>query len=94
VLSELAGAAQELTDAVIISPYDIDGFAKAINRAIEMPRGQRRDRMLAMRKLVAGKDVFSWASEILEALDKHGSVTYPGVARLHSGTGVAVGERN
>jgi len=94
VLSELAGAAQELTDAVIINPYDIDGFAKAINRAIDMPRNQRRDRMQAMRKLVAGKDVFNWASEILEELEKHGAVSYPGAARLRQANGPAPGERH
>ena len=93
VLSELAGAAQELTEAVIINPYDIDGFAKAINRAIDMPRNQRRDRMQAMRKLVAGKDIFSWASEILEELEQHGTVSYPGAARLRPANGLAVGER-
>ena len=93
VLSELAGAAQELTDAVIINPYDIDGFAKAINRAIDMPRNQRRDRMQAMRKLVAGKDIFSWASEILEELEQHGAVSYPGAVRLRPANGLAAGGR-
>ena len=38
VLSALAGAAQELQDALIINPYDVDGFADALIRAIEMPR--------------------------------------------------------
>ena len=43
VLSALAGAAQELGDALIINPYDIDGFADAIVRALDMPRDERRD---------------------------------------------------
>ena len=94
VLSELAGAAQELTHAVIINPYDIDGFARAIARAIDMPPNQRRDRMQAMRKLVAGKDVFNWASEILEELEKHGAVSYPGAARLRAADDARVGEWN
>ena len=38
VLSALAGAAQELRDALIINPYDVDGFAAAIARALDMPR--------------------------------------------------------
>jgi hypothetical protein len=50
--------------------------------------------MQAMRKLVAGKDVFSWASEILEELEKHGAVSYPGAARLRPVNGLAVGERS
>jgi len=70
VLSEMTGAAQELTDALIISPYDIDGFARALQAAIEMPAGERRRRMRAMRRIVAGHDVFLWASDILEGLER------------------------
>jgi trehalose-6-phosphate synthase len=69
VLSALAGAAQELHDALIINPYDIDGFAEALLRAIDMPRDERRARMRAMRRVVAGRNVFSWASDILEGLE-------------------------
>ncbi|HEY7448711.1 MAG TPA: trehalose-6-phosphate synthase [Vicinamibacterales bacterium] len=69
VLSALAGAAQELREALIINPYDVDGFADAIERAIEMPPGQRQTRMRAMRRVVAGRNVFSWASDILEGLE-------------------------
>jgi trehalose 6-phosphate synthase len=70
VLSEMTGAAQQLTDAIIINPYDIDGFASAIRRAIEMPHDERRRRMRAMRRIVAGHDVFAWASDILEGLEQ------------------------
>jgi trehalose 6-phosphate synthase len=69
VLSALAGAAQELEDAVIINPYDVDAFAMALSRAIDMARGEQRARMLAMRKVVAGRNVFNWASDILEGLE-------------------------
>jgi trehalose 6-phosphate synthase len=69
VLSALAGAAQELSDALIINPYDIDGFADAIARALDMPPAERMRRMRAMRRVVAGSDVFSWASDILEGLE-------------------------
>jgi trehalose 6-phosphate synthase len=69
VLSALAGAAQELHDALIINPYDIDGFADALIRAIEMPREERRLHMSAMRRVVAGRNVFLWASDILEGLE-------------------------
>jgi trehalose-6-phosphate synthase len=69
VLSALAGAAQELNDALIINPYDIDGFADALIRAVEMPEDERRERMRAMRRVVAGRNVFGWASDILEGLE-------------------------
>jgi trehalose 6-phosphate synthase len=69
VLSSLAGAAQELQDALIINPYDVDGFADALVRAVEMPLEERRHRMAAMRRVVAGRNVFGWASDILEGLE-------------------------
>jgi trehalose-6-phosphate synthase/Kef-type K+ transport system membrane component KefB len=69
LLSALAGAAQELHEALIINPYDVDGFADAIERALEMPLDERRARMRAMRRVVAGRNVFSWASDILEGLE-------------------------
>ncbi len=69
VLSALAGAAQELGDALIINPYDIDAFADALSRAVDMPEAERRVRMRGMRRVVAGRDVFNWASDILEGLE-------------------------
>ena len=69
VLSALAGAAEELREALIINPYDVDGFANALTRAIDMDPEERRLRMRAMRRIVAGRNVFSWASDILEGLE-------------------------
>jgi trehalose 6-phosphate synthase len=70
VLSSLAGAAQELTDALTINPYDVEGFAAAIAEAIHMPLAERHRRMRSMREIVAGRDVFLWASDILEGLEE------------------------
>ena len=70
VLSEMTGAAQELADAMIINPYDVDGFAAAVQQAIDMPLDEQRRRMRAMRRVVAGHDVFLWASDILEGLER------------------------
>jgi trehalose 6-phosphate synthase len=69
VLSEMAGAAQELHEALIINPYDVNGFADALARAIDMPPEERRARMRALRRTVAGRNVFGWASDILEGLE-------------------------
>ncbi len=69
VLSSLAGAAQELGDALLINPYDVDAFAAALLQAIEMPADEQVRRMRAMRKVVAGRNVFNWASDILEGLE-------------------------
>jgi trehalose-6-phosphate synthase len=70
ILSELAGAAQELSEALIINPYEERGFTAAIERAIEMPVWERRRRMQALRRRVAGRDVLAWASDILDRLER------------------------
>ena len=70
ILSELAGAAQELAEALIINPYDERGFTAAIARALEMPVWERRRRMQALRRRVAGRDVLVWASDILDSLER------------------------
>lgn len=70
VLSELAGASEELAEALIINPYDERGFTAAIARAVEMPPWERRRRMQALRRRVAGRDVLAWASDILDRLER------------------------
>lgn len=70
VLSEMTGAAQELTEALIINPYEVDGFAAAIESAINMSPEEQQRRMRAMRRVVAGHNVFLWASDILEGLER------------------------
>ena len=82
VLSEMAGAAQQLHDALLINPYDVEGFTGAIEQAIDMPLGERRRRMHAMRRIVAGRDIFGWASDILEGIEQlnpHALPPVPGV---------------
>ena len=68
VLSEFAGAADELTDAVIVNPYDVDGTAHAIHNALCMDPAERGRRMRALRTFVLEHDVHRWAAGFLEAL--------------------------
>jgi trehalose 6-phosphate synthase len=68
VLSEFAGAADELRQAFLVNPYDINGMKATILEAVNAgPRDLQR-RMKAMRKTVAEHDVSDWASGFLEAL--------------------------
>ncbi len=55
----------ELSDAVIVNPYDIDGVADAIHRGLEMGFGERRMRMQRMRKQVMEHNVYRWAASVL-----------------------------
>lgn len=68
VLSEFAGAADELTDAILVNPYDVDGMADAIHQALLLPRDERRARMSALRGRVMTHDVHAWADGFLGAL--------------------------
>ena len=93
VLSEMTGAAQELKDALIINPYDVNGFARALERAILMPLDGQRQRMRAMRRVVAGHDIFVWASDILEGLEqvtpRVRGLRWPGSAGRHAPASIA-----
>ena len=65
LLSELAGAADELDAAVLVNPYDISGTATAMARALTMPALERRARMTALRARVEVGDVHAWAARFL-----------------------------
>ncbi len=69
VLSEFAGAADELPSAIRINPHDIGGMKEAIMRAIEMPAAEQGRRMRALRKRVLEHDVDRWSKSFLEALE-------------------------
>lgn len=68
ILSEFAGAADEMTDALIVNPYDIDGVAEAMQRALTMDRAERRRRLSALRARIHANDVHHWASSFLDSL--------------------------
>jgi trehalose 6-phosphate synthase/phosphatase len=68
ILSEFAGAADELREALIVNPYDIDGTAAAMHRALTMGADERRVRMRALRASVGEHDVHRWADSVLGAL--------------------------
>lgn len=65
VLSRFTGAAQELTEALIVNPYDIDQASAAIFVALTMPAEEQRERMRAMRRLISEFNVYRWAGRLL-----------------------------
>jgi alpha,alpha-trehalose-phosphate synthase [UDP-forming] len=68
ILSEFAGAARELVDALIINPYDTEQFAEAIRRALEMAPEEREARMARMRRQVEENNIYRWAANFLADL--------------------------
>ena len=68
ILSEFAGAARELAEALIINPYDVEQFADAIAAALDMEPAERRARMERMRRSVDENNVYRWAASFLTDL--------------------------
>ncbi|MDP1635514.1 MAG: trehalose-6-phosphate synthase, partial [Gallionellaceae bacterium] len=65
ILSQFAGAASEMPEALIVNPYDSDQCAAALHLALSMPASEQRDRMRLMRGLVAEFNVYRWAGRML-----------------------------
>jgi trehalose 6-phosphate synthase/phosphatase len=84
VLSEFAGAASELADALVVNPYDVAGIAQGLERALEMSEPERRQRMLSLREKVATRPVELWASSFLSALELEPGATGPKDLRRRS----------
>ncbi|BAV34291.1 alpha,alpha-trehalose-phosphate synthase [Sulfuricaulis limicola] len=68
VLSEFAGAARELADALIVNPYDTEQFAEAVRYGLEMDPGERRARMQRLTRQVEEHNIYRWAANFLAAL--------------------------
>ncbi len=69
VLSRFAGAARELTQALLVNPYDIDDIANAIARGLAMPREERIARWTPMYARLEAQNVNVWCDSFLTALD-------------------------
>lgn len=70
VLSEFAGAATELVEALIVNPYDTDSVARAIETALVMPPEEQRLRMTALRRRVIEHDIHRWMRSFLGDLGR------------------------
>jgi trehalose 6-phosphate synthase len=65
ILSQFAGAARELPEALLVNPYDVDQCAAAIQVALEMPLNEQRIRMRSMRGFVEEFNIYRWAGRML-----------------------------
>jgi trehalose 6-phosphate synthase/phosphatase len=70
ILSEFAGAAQELSSALIVNPYNINQVSESIETALSMPEAERAYRIDAMRTKVLRYDARHWGERFLADLDK------------------------
>ena len=68
VLSEFAGAAAEMGEALQVNPYDVESMAQAYADALTMPEDERTVRMRALRQRIAARDVNEWAQGFIDTL--------------------------
>ena len=73
ILSEFAGAARDLPEALVINPYDTEQFAEAIRQAVTMPADERKSRMQRMYRQVVENNIYRWAAEFLVSLSQSAS---------------------
>ncbi|MCC6648875.1 MAG: trehalose-6-phosphate synthase [Polyangiaceae bacterium] len=65
VLSQFTGAARDLTEALIVNPYDLRQASDALASALRMPAEEQAERMRSMRRLVSEFNVYRWAGRML-----------------------------
>jgi len=70
VLSEFAGAADELRQAFLVNPYDIEGMKRAMLAAMRATPHELARRMRSLRRRVATHNVDKWANDFLSALEE------------------------
>ena len=68
VLSQFAGAAAEMGEALLVNPYDEEQVESAVLRALDMGAEERAGRMQNLRRRVFRNDVFHWADRFMDAL--------------------------
>lgn len=68
ILSRFTGASRELSDAVIVNPYDIEGMADAVYSALNMETTERSERMKRMRALIKEYNIYRWAGDLITEL--------------------------
>ena len=70
VLSEFAGAAAELAEALQVNPYDLDSVAQVIKTALNMPPEERQARIRALRHRVRAYDSYRWSETFIQELKR------------------------
>jgi trehalose 6-phosphate synthase len=89
VLSEFAGAAAELTDALLVNPHDLHGVTRALEHALTMDPAEERSRMRTLHRQVMAHDVSRWARSFLDFLEPAAPTVAPMVPEVVARLGAA-----
>jgi trehalose 6-phosphate synthase/phosphatase len=88
VLSEFAGAAAELSEALLVNPYDVERTADVLERALTMPPEERHARMAVLRHRVMTYDVHWWANALISRLEETQAAPHDAALRPSPGADV------
>jgi trehalose 6-phosphate synthase len=69
ILSQFAGAAQELTEALVVNPFDPDAIAEAMHEGLSMPLDERRRRHAKLKAKVFGNNAQAYCRRFVDALE-------------------------
>jgi trehalose 6-phosphate synthase len=83
VLSQFAGAAQQLTEALVVNPYAIDETADALARALTMSEAEQAQRLRKMRAVVAESSTYWWAGQMLHDVARMRGSAYVSSLKSH-----------
>jgi trehalose 6-phosphate synthase len=70
VLSQFAGAAEEMKEAIIVNPYDTENMAERLHRALTMPLPERRRRHATLLRHIKTHDAKAWSDAFVSALTR------------------------
>jgi len=74
ILSQFAGAAEQMGDAILVNPFSPEELADALRQALRMPLKERQARWRALMDVVEREDVHWWLRRFLGALDPGGAI--------------------
>ena len=84
ILSEMAGAAKELYESLLVNPFDLNQMADALFNAIQMPLEEQQKRNKTMQKRLQRYSVEYWANEFMKALNtKHHTIEESSVIKVN-----------
>ena len=72
ILSQFAGAAQQLDEAVMVNPHSPDDIARAIRTALDMPLDERKRRWEKLHASVRDEDIAKWTQNFVTDLENAG----------------------
>lgn len=70
VLSTFTGAARELKEALLVNPYDTEGFADTLKKSVELSQSEKTKRMRKMKETINNNNIYKWAGKFIENLVK------------------------